>query len=204
MRPFKILSLLLLITFSLLSCEKETPSDPTDPNNPTNPTDPNDPNDPTDPQDPTQDYIVLQSESSQIVSGDLSDGMILNTLDWAWSSNIACFVTPAQDWYKGNHVFYQIDLPTQSIITINLIPDDSSQSMSLYAFTKAAGSTLLPTEISSCVSCEADPNANFGSVIESRSIELNATTNPYSVMIGVAGAENGISGSFKLEVIILS
>lgn len=194
MRTLKILPLLLLIVTCLVACSKEpvTPSDPNDPID--NPIDPN----------PVAEFIKLDNVANQSITGNLKDGEQLGTLEWAWNSSVACFVTPVSDWYTGNHVFYQIDLPTQSIITINLVMDDPSAAMSLYAYTKGAGTNLLPEELNSVVSCEADPDANFGSTIGNRTVELNATTNPYSVMIGVAGAEGLSTGAFTLEVIIQS
>jgi len=146
---------------------------------------------------------VLQTMSSQSVTGNLSTGEII-PLDWAWSSSMACFVEPGDHHFTGNHVFYQIELPTQSIASIRLIPDNPTSRMALYGYTKASGSMQLPPEVTSCVSCEADPSNNNGSLTGERDIELVAITNPYSIIIGIAGGDGSTEGGFTLEVDIES
>lgn len=149
-------------------------------------------------------YIALESKSAQSISGNISSGEMLSSLDWAWSSSNACFVEPADSRYQGNHVFYQIELPTNSIITIKLIPSDPSKAMGLYAYSKAAGNVTFPENLNSAVTCEADPSNNNGSQTGNREVELNAISNPYSVMIGVAGAVEVTEAAFTLEIEIES
>ena len=146
----------------------------------------------------------LATAGTQTVTGNIENGEVLGTLEWAWSSSNACFVEPAESRFLGKHIFYQIELPTNSIITIKLIPDDSSVAMGLYAYSKAAGDVTFPEELNSAVTCEADPSNNNGSQTGSRSVELNAISNPYSVMIGVAGAEGVLDAGFTLEIEIVS
>lgn len=146
----------------------------------------------------------LTTAGSQTVSGNIANGEVLGGLSWAWSSSNACFVEPAESRFLGKHIFYQIELPTNSIITIKLIPDDASVAMGLYAYSKAAGNITFPEDLNSAVSCEADPSNNNGSQTGSRSVELNAISNPYSVMIGVAGAEEVLEAGFTLEIEIVS
>jgi len=153
--------------------------------------------------DPANDDVTKLNGGNQTLTGELSDGKILGSLDWAWQSSTACFVEPAAFRFQGNHLFYQFDLPTQSELTVNLIPENASSSMALYGYSKGAGNITLPEDLNSAVSCEADPSVGFGgSDTGSRSIELRATTNPYSVIIGVAGAENVTSGAFTLEILL--
>lgn len=151
-----------------------------------------------------QRFTTLQTMSSQTVVGNISAGEFLGTLDWAWSSSNACFVEPAESRFQGKHVFYQIELPTNSIITIELIPSDPNTAMGLYAYSKAAGNVTFPEDLNSAVTCEADPSNNNGSRAGNRKVELNAITNPYSVMIGVAGAVEITEAAFTLEIKIES
>ncbi|GLR15678.1 hypothetical protein GCM10007940_02930 [Portibacter lacus] len=155
--------------------------------------------------DPENELLTkLESKASQTVSGNISGGKILGTLDWAWSSSNACFVEPAESRYQGKHIFYQIELPTNSIIKISLIPNDASTAMGLYAYSKASGNVTFPEDLNSAVTCEADPSNNNGRQTGNRSVELNAISNPYSIMIGVAGAEGVEDAGFKLEIEIES
>jgi hypothetical protein len=59
-------------------------------------------------------------------------------------------------------------------------------------------------ELTSCVSCEADHKWDYpkkGKTQDhTRSVYLNAATNPYRVVIGVAGAEGLVKGTFVLDV----
>jgi hypothetical protein len=113
---------------------------------------------------------------------------------------MACFVATVEDQFEGNHVFYQFDLPEQSTLDINLFPDDPTAEIALYGYSKGAGNTDVPPNMSSCVSCEADPsNSNFPTTGD-RHIYLNAINNPYSVIIGVAGSNGTTSGGYTLQI----
>lgn len=148
--------------------------------------------------------LTILSDGSQTFSGNLSGGEIISDLSWAWNSSMACFVEPVDDQYKGNHVFYQINLPEASIIDIYLTPNNSSDQIALYGYSKGAGNTDVPPNIYSSISCEADPSNSNGATTGDRHIYFNATTNPYSVIIGVAGAEGFTSGGYSIEIVIES
>lgn len=150
-------------------------------------------------QDPQTSLTQLPA-GDQTFTDNLSDGEILSDLSWAWNSSMACFVATVEDQYEGNHVFYQFDLPEQSTLDIYLTPDDPNAEIALYGYSKGVNSTDIPPNISSCVSCEADPsNTNFPTTGD-RHIYLNAITNPYSIIIGVAGSNGTTSGGYTIEI----
>lgn len=149
--------------------------------------------------EPTPSKLTELPDGDQTFTGNLSTGEILDDLSWAWSSSMACFVEPGKSWFKGNHVFYQIDLPTQSTIDIYLNATNASDDIAIYAYSKGAGSTTIPPNITSCVSCEAAPS-NSTPINGEKHLYLNATTNPYSVIIGVAGAESLTTGEFTITI----
>lgn len=136
---------------------------------------------------------------------DLDQGAPLSSLDWAWSSQNACFVEPRAEFFTGNNVFFKTEIPKYSTMVIRLIPKDKSQNMSLYAY--SGGHGALPPELPSCVSCEADFHSDRQYVgrpkqDHTRSVELRAVTRPYPVTIGVVGANGLDAGAFYLEVTV--
>ena len=62
----------------------------------------------------------------------------------------------------------------------------------------------LPPDITSSVSCEADPSNSNGSTTGERHIYLNAVNNPYAIIFGVAGAEGTTSGEYSIEIVVKS
>ncbi|MBK6525622.1 MAG: hypothetical protein IPG07_08740 [Crocinitomicaceae bacterium] len=148
----------------------------------------------------------IKAERGKTLSyqADLSKGTIIQDLSWAANSSVACFPATQNAKFSGNHIFFVTEIPAQSEMTITLIPDDVNSNMSIYAFTVGTTSTVMVPELTSCVSCEADHKWDYpkkGKTQDhTRSVYLNATTNPYRVVIGVAGAEGLMNGTFVLDV----
>ncbi len=149
---------------------------------------------------------TIKAERGKTLSykGDLSKGTIIQDLSWAANSSVACFPSTQNAKFNGNHIFFETEIPAQAEMTITLIPDDVNSNMSLYAFTVGTTSTVMVPELTSCVSCEADHKWDYpkkGKTQDhTRSVYLNAATNPYRVVIGVAGAEGLVNGTFVLDV----
>ncbi|WP_044101709.1 hypothetical protein [Neolewinella persica] len=156
-------------------------------------------------QSGTPNAIEARQGESLTYELDLDQGTPLSSLDWAWSSQNACFVEPRKAFFTGNNVFFKTEIPKYSTMVIRLIPKDSKQNMSLYAY--SGGHDALPPELYSCVSCEADFHQDRQHVgrakpDHTRSVELRAVTRPYPVTIGVVGANGLDSGAFYLEVTV--
>jgi len=117
---------------------------------------------------------------------NLDKGQPFTSLDWAWSSQNACFVELRAEFFTGNNVFFRTEIPKYSTMVIRLIPKDKRQNMSLYAY--SGGHGALPPELPSCVSCEADFHQDV--------------TRPYPVTIGVVGANGLAEGDFVIEVTV--
>ena len=64
--------------------------------------------------------------------------------------------------------------------------------------------TSVPPKVSSAVSCEAEykwDHPKRGQTQDhTRTVKLNSVTNPYNVVIGVAGAKNVTAGDYDLKV----
>ncbi len=140
--------------------------------------------------------------ATKIYKGNLSDGVVINDLSWAAKSSVACFPATQNDKFTGNHIIYLTELPARSVMTVTLVPDNPNSNMSLYAY--SAGTHKMVPGLSSCVSCEADykwDRPKKGKTQDhTRSVRLNAITNPYKVVIGVAGANGLKAGSFKIKI----
>lgn len=144
-------------------------------------------------------------DGSQTFTGNLSDGKIMSELSWAWNSSMACFPEVVKERYQGTHKLYQIDLPSSSTMDIYLRPTNDDQQMSLYGYSIGAGKKDTPPEISSCVSCESSPSTNGLPSTGEQHIYLNAVTNPYSVIFGVAGGAAGeVEGAYEIEIVVES
>lgn len=101
-------------------------------------------------------------------------------------------------------MFYTLDLPPRSVLKISLKPKVAKSDLSLYAYSVGPTNQQLPPDVTSVVSCEA----SYGSKSVSSPynpgatevVELNATTNPYRVVVGVAGAQKVSEGAFTLTL----
>lgn len=152
---------------------------------------------------PTIWEVQTKANMTASVSGSLKDGVKLNDFSWAWNSANACFPATQKAKFTGNHVFYTVKLPPRSILTVTVRPKDKSKNMSIYGYQIGEGKTILPEELSSCVTCEAEHKWDYPkrgkTQDESRTISFNATTNSYSVVIGVTAADGLTDADFTLE-----
>ncbi|MEO0340675.1 MAG: hypothetical protein AAF242_15875, partial [Bacteroidota bacterium] len=90
------------------------------------------------------------------IKSDLSEGVVIKDLSWAWSSNNACFVELQQEKFTGHHVFFEGLIPVRTEIKVTVIPDDPKADFSVYAFETAPRKDQLPPHLASCIRCEAD------------------------------------------------
>jgi len=156
-----------------------------------------------------QNVTVHELTVNQVLSleADLSEGQTI-PLAWASSSQVACFPATRFNEYKGNHVFYRVDLPAQSQITITVDPKNNKR-INLYALRMGVDDRMTPPEIQVVGSCEASypiyaGTPNYQERAKAQSVEFMSIRNPYSILIGVAGAENVLSGAYDLNIEITS
>lgn len=138
------------------------------------------------------------------VKGKMEDGKPMEDLSWASTAGNACFPGTQNEKFRGNHVFFSTDLPTRSILSITVVPDDPKQDLSIYAYSVGTNNFSLPPDLASCVSCEAEhrwdrPKKNK-TQDHTRTVKLNAIQNPYNVVIGVSGPAGAVKGGFTLKV----
>ena len=151
-------------------------------------------------------WIELSPEGVISVEGNLSEGIDMPDLSWAWNSSVACFPGTQSAKFTGKHVLYAIDLPSYTELEIDLIPADKSANFSLYAYEVGTitDANIVPT-LPQCIRCEADYKWDYkvkGKTQDhTRHVrDILALANPYQVIIGVAGANGLKEGAFRLEV----
>ena len=153
---------------------------------------------------PTVHAVQSVANQTTTVEGSLKDGVKLKSLAWAAMSSNACFPATQNAKFTGNHVFFVTDLPPHSIMTVTVKPKNGSTDLSIYGYQIAPNIVVLPEDLRSCVTCEADHKWDYPkrgqTQTSARSIRFNAIGNSYKIFIGVAGANGLTEGDFTLEV----
>jgi len=152
---------------------------------------------------PVQD---LETKSKILVSGNLQDGMIM-PLRWAENSSVACFPGTRFNEYKGNHLLYRVQMPAASKIDIKVTPKSKKHRINVYALRLGVDNLAAPPNVHSCISCEASypiyaGKPNYRMAAKAQSVEYISIRKPYTILIGVAGAEGVMEGDFDLEISI--
>ncbi|MEL6812773.1 MAG: hypothetical protein AAFP76_15705 [Bacteroidota bacterium] len=139
-------------------------------------------------------------------TGNLTEGVFIEDLSWAWNSAVACFPATQKEKFTGKHLFFTGIIPKYSEMTVTVIPKDPSQNFSVYAYEIGANRTDLVPNLSSCIRCEADhfrernfagkPPQDHTRIVSN----LVAINNPYRVIIGVTGANGLAEGEFILKI----
>ena len=141
---------------------------------------------------------------SKTYSGKLEDGVMIQDLNWASFSSMACFPATQNSKFNGNHLLYITEMKAKSEIEILIEPKDPSKNLSLYAMQVGLNETAMVPDIKSCVSCEVAHKWDYPkrgqSQDHTRSVKLVATNNPYKVIIGVAGADGLKDGDFLIQI----
>ncbi len=142
------------------------------------------------------------------VKGNLKDGAKLSSLRWAESSQVACFPGTRFEMFNGNQVFYRITLPAASDMTITVVPDEG-KNISLYALRQGMRNQQVPPNVSRAVSCEASYQI-YANVSKTRRVKNKdngvrkvgyaSVRNPFSILIGVAGADGLTEADFTLKI----
>lgn len=148
--------------------------------------------------------LVVPASGSLKVTGNINQGKSVD-LKWASKSNVARFPATQREHFSGRHVLYRLELPARSVLQLDLTPKQRSTDLSLYAYQVRNGDKRTrPPKIFSVTACEASAGSkqrhNRSNPGQPERVELNATTNSYTVYVGVAGAGKAASGAFALNV----
>ncbi|MDX2173234.1 MAG: hypothetical protein SFY56_08950 [Bacteroidota bacterium] len=149
-------------------------------------------------------YVKAVKGQKITIKGNLKNGQIMEDLEWAESSSMACWVGIRNVEFEGKHVAYWFDLPKKSIVKITVTPASTNSRINIYGY---SGFDFIktPPEVSRCTACEASfpewigqPNLNEPS--KPQTIEFNATTIRNRVYFAVAGAKGVVEGDYTITI----
>lgn len=149
-------------------------------------------------------YVKTVKGQTTKVSGNLNKGAIVDDLEWATTSQMACWPSIRDVEFEGNHVAYWMDMPKKSIVKITVTPRSNKTRINIFGYSSIDPTHLIPNIIS-CTSCEAshptwigEPNLNEPSVPQT--IEFNATTRHNTIYFAVAGARGVTAGDYDITI----
>lgn len=152
----------------------------------------------------TVNSVVIKPGLTSNVTGNLNEGSKLRSLAWAWNSSVACFPSTQQAKFTGNHVFYTVDMPSRSIVTVTVVPRIAGANLSIYGYQLPPDTHTLPDSLGSVVTCEADykwdiPKAGRTQT-DARTITFNSTDGSHTLMIAVAGPSGLGEAAYTLKI----
>ena len=142
------------------------------------------------------------------IKGNIADGTVI-PMKWAEQSSVALVPGTRFVEFNGNQVFYRITMPAASVIKIRMTPEKGKK-INLYALRQSAsGEQQVPPNVTSAISSEASypiyANMGNGRRVQNkdkgyREVEFLSVNRPYSILIGVSGAEGETEGEFTLGI----
>lgn len=131
---------------------------------------------------------------------NISNGVFIKDLSWAWNSSVACFPETQKNSFTGKHILFQTEIPANSEMTITLKPNKKNTKLSLYGYQVGINSTVIIPNLKSCITCEADNNQSKQSTSNNRSISFRAINRSYKIIIGIAGENELSEGEFIFDI----
>ena len=87
------------------------------------------------------------------VTGNVSEGEVLESLDWAALSNVACFPATRFVEFEGKQVYYSVNIPQGNEMRITVTPTGDKRRINVYGYINYDGNNTPPVQ--SVTSCEA-------------------------------------------------
>lgn len=154
---------------------------------------------------------LADDATSGVITGNIADGVQI-PMRWAESSSVGLVPGTRFEQFNGNQVFYRITLPEASVINLKLIPTEGKK-INLYALRQSMNPPHeVPPNVTSAISARASypmyANTGGGQRVSNpdnghREISLMSINDPYSILVGVSGAEGETEGQFHLMIEIL-
>lgn len=146
--------------------------------------------------------VATNKKYAAAYGGDLKNGTVLSSLDWASAKEVGCFAKNLGNRFNGNTIFYVTELEPNTSMTISLVPDDPKKDMSVYAYSIGIVEQGMPPKLTKCHSCEARhaPDPKLGEANSHwRRVKLRSGNDPQKIVVGVAGAEGLKEGTFAIQ-----
>ncbi len=146
------------------------------------------------------------------ITGNINTGVKI-PMRWAENSSVALVPGTRFEQFDGNQVFYRIEMPASSVIKLKMTPAKGKK-INLYALRQGVNPPhQVPPNVTSAISSEASypiyANMGGGRKVSNkdkgyREVEFMSVNNPYSILIGVSGAEGETEGEFQLNIEVVS
>ena len=141
------------------------------------------------------------------VTGNVSEGEVLESLDWAALSNVACFPATRFVEFEGKLLYYSVNIPQGNEMRITVTPTGDKRRINVYGYINYDGNNTPPVQ--SVTSCEAGYELYVGEPDltkdgEPQSISFaQAVNRDFTVFIAVSGARDVLEGDFELTAELL-
>lgn len=146
--------------------------------------------------------VELGVDKKISLQGELSEGILIDKLQWAASSQVACFPATRFQEFEGKHVFYRLIVPAKVTVFVEMTPN---KRINLYGINQGTEESWweMPPNIT-WGNCEASypmyaGETNMKQAGGKRTIRI-VTVKPTTILLGVAGAKGVQSASFKLQI----
>ena len=149
--------------------------------------------------------VLIEIGKEHIYEANLKDGVFLNDLSWAWSSQNACFTEIQKSKFTGKHIFFTGIIPAHSITSIEVIPVDKNANFSVYAYQINLNEDFLVPDLPRCIACEADFKWSYRKRNKHQNHirkigDFTAIDYSYRLVIGVTGANGLDQGEFYIKI----
>lgn len=146
----------------------------------------------------------IKNEGKEVqVKGNLKNGQLM-PVEWANSSQTACFPATQNENFRGNHVFYRTPLPAYSMIEITAVPENADVDVNLYAYRVAATDyKTMPPDVRTGA-CEASFSYQGLNPGKEEKVTFYSARNPYNIVIAVAGPKGVTTGAYTLKINVTS
>lgn len=140
---------------------------------------------------------VVQLIADQTLSGDLSDGAVID-LDWADEPTVNCWTFSAQQRFAGPHVLYALAVPLAKTKRLQLtLTPSAGVDANLYALAQTTDGFYVPPDMPAARECRPSDTGGAGEV---EGLTLQNITGAQNWLFAVAAPAGVTAGAYTLRV----
>ena len=130
-------------------------------------------------------------------SGDLASGQVVD-LDWADEPGVNCWLGPESAFFSGHTVFYALGflMPIKANLEVVVEPD-AGVDVNAYAVLLEPDVYFVPPNVPSVTGCHRSFGAGAGEV---ENLSIHTISNPYNVLLAIAGPNGVTEGGFTVSL----